>query len=133
MIAAIRYEQDFRNPYAEKLLKRYRNAYRVFNDDIQGTGSSAVVMITTVTHCCAGAVTLAGLLAALRRTKMPLTECRIVCLGAGSAGLGVCNTLVYGVLLGFRRTSWCSRSYSSCSYDANGGEAGASISKVLDG
>ena len=31
--------QDFRNPYAEKLLKRYRNQYRVFNDDIQGTGA----------------------------------------------------------------------------------------------
>ena len=42
-------------------------------------------------------MTLAGVLAALRRTKTPLTEARVVCLGAGSAGLGVCNTLAYGV------------------------------------
>jgi len=52
------------------LLARYRNKYRVFNDDIQGTG----------------AVTLAGLLSAARIAGVPFTEMRIMCAGAGSAG-----------------------------------------------
>jgi malic enzyme len=74
--------QDFKTPKAEMLLKRYRSSFRCFNDDIQGTG----------------AVTLAGLLAAHRKVQTPFTQSKIVCVGAGSAGLGVCNALVDGMV-----------------------------------
>ena len=47
---------------------------------------------------CAGAVTLAGIMSALRKTGRALNESRIVCVGAGSAGLGVCNTIAYGMM-----------------------------------
>ncbi|EGD73978.1 malate dehydrogenase [Salpingoeca rosetta] len=70
--------EDFKTPKAEQLLNRYRNNFTCFNDDMQGS---------------TGAVALAGLLAALRKTGTPLTEAKIVCVGAGSAGIGVCSML----------------------------------------
>jgi len=73
--ALIQFE-DFNNANAYPFLHKYRKQYLCFNDDIQGTG----------------AVTLAGLLAALRiRGQRPeeLKNQRIVVVGAGSAGLGV--------------------------------------------
>eukprot|EP00730_Choanoeca_flexa_P016714 TRINITY_DN7959_c0_g1_i2.p1 TRINITY_DN7959_c0_g1~~TRINITY_DN7959_c0_g1_i2.p1 ORF type:complete len:629 (+),score=143.00 TRINITY_DN7959_c0_g1_i2:154-2040(+) len=75
--ALIQFE-DFKTPKAEQLLNRYRNLYTCFNDDMQGTGC----------------VALAGLMAALRRNEEDLTRAKIVCVGAGSAGLGVCNMVV---------------------------------------
>ena len=82
--ALIQFE-DFKTPYAEALLNRYRNKRRMFNDDIQGTGT----------------MVLSGILSALRILGLPpaaLQEQRIVCLGAGSAGLGVCTALLQGML-----------------------------------
>jgi malic enzyme len=78
--ALIQFE-DFKTPHAEFFLNRYRNKCRIFNDDIQGTGT----------------MVLAGILCALRAQKKlskDITQQRIVCLGAGSAGLGVCNSLL---------------------------------------
>jgi hypothetical protein len=75
---------DFSNKTAEPLLQKYRNKYLCFNDDIQGTGT----------------VTLAGILCALRKKGLQfedLAKQRIVCLGAGSAGLGVVNSLLYAM------------------------------------
>jgi len=72
--------EDIRTPYAEALLYRYRRFNTCFNDDIQGTGAMVV----------------AGVLAGLRIKKLPtssLAKERIVCVGAGSAGLGVCSSL----------------------------------------
>jgi malate dehydrogenase (oxaloacetate-decarboxylating)(NADP+) len=54
----------------------------MFNDDIQGTGS----------------VTLSGLLSACRNAGKSLTDIRVLCAGAGSAGLGVCEQIVKGMM-----------------------------------
>ncbi|KAJ8642747.1 hypothetical protein MRB53_004495 [Persea americana] len=70
--------EDFQSKWASKLLKRYRNTYRMFNDDIQGTAG----------------VALAGLLGAVRAQGKPIVDFpkqKIVVAGAGSAGIGVLN------------------------------------------
>jgi len=74
--------EDFETTKAVPLLERYRDMYRMFNDDIQGTGS----------------VTLSALLSTVRISGGKLTDARILCAGAGSAGLGVCSQLVEGMI-----------------------------------
>ncbi len=69
--------EDFNNANAFRLLGRYRNRLCCFNDDIEGTG----------------AMGLAGIHAAGRRTGRRLTEERILFLGAGEACLGVGSTV----------------------------------------
>lgn len=91
--------EDFATPYAEASLNRYRFKRRMFNDDVQGTGT----------------MVLSGVLSALKvlgLKRSALTDQRIVCLGAGSAGLGVCNALVKGMMLeGMSRRDALSRFY----------------------
>jgi malate dehydrogenase (oxaloacetate-decarboxylating) len=70
--------EDFAKVNARRLLERYRDRLCSFNDDIQGTG----------------AVTLAGLLAAVDMSGSNLREQRVVILGAGSAATGICEQLV---------------------------------------
>ncbi|XP_042456940.1 NAD-dependent malic enzyme 62 kDa isoform, mitochondrial-like [Zingiber officinale] len=70
--------EDFQSKWAFKLLQRYRNNYRMFNDDVQGTAGVAI----------------AGLLGAVRAQGRPMIDFpkqKIVVAGAGSAGIGVLN------------------------------------------
>ncbi|KAL6981389.1 malate dehydrogenase (decarboxylating) [Sarracenia purpurea var. burkii] len=70
--------EDFQSKWAFKLLQRYRNIYRMFNDDVQGTAGVAI----------------AGLLGAVRAQGNPMIDFpkqKIVVAGAGSAGIGVLN------------------------------------------
>lgn len=75
--------EDFETPKAAPLLAKYREMYRCFNDDIQGTGC----------------VTLAGIISAARNAGSPdITGMKFLCVGAGSAGLGVCSAIVDGMV-----------------------------------
>ena len=70
--------EDFAQPNATPLLKRYRNEICCFNDDVQGTAS----------------VTVGTLLAACRTKKSNLSQQRVAFVGAGSAGCGIAEQII---------------------------------------
>ncbi|PHH53628.1 NAD-dependent malic enzyme [Ceratocystis fimbriata CBS 114723] len=70
--------EDFESEKAFNYLDRYRDSYKCFNDDIQGTG----------------AVVLGGYIGAVNLSGVPIEEQRLVFMGAGSAGVGVAKQLV---------------------------------------
>ncbi|KAI0471953.1 NADP-dependent malic enzyme [Xylariaceae sp. FL0804] len=70
--------EDFETEKAFNYLARYRNQYKCFNDDIQGTG----------------AVVLAGYIGAVNLSGVPVEDQRLVFMGAGSAGVGVAKQMV---------------------------------------
>jgi malate dehydrogenase (oxaloacetate-decarboxylating)(NADP+) len=75
--------EDWKGTDALRMLDRYGDEVLCYNDDIQGTAS----------------VTLAGLTTALQIIDKPLTEQRILFLGAGSAGIGIANLIVAALQL----------------------------------
>eukprot|EP00595_Chromulina_sp_UTEXLB2642_P000272 CAMPEP_0196762434 /NCGR_PEP_ID=MMETSP1095-20130614/1945_1 /TAXON_ID=96789 ORGANISM="Chromulina nebulosa, Strain UTEXLB2642" /NCGR_SAMPLE_ID=MMETSP1095 /ASSEMBLY_ACC=CAM_ASM_000446 /LENGTH=439 /DNA_ID=CAMNT_0042113321 /DNA_START=476 /DNA_END=1795 /DNA_ORIENTATION=+ len=75
--------EDFETSKAVPLLEKYRTKYRVFNDDIQGTGC----------------VTLSCMMSAAKSANKSIGDLTYLCAGAGSAGLGVCSTLVDGMIV----------------------------------
>lgn len=69
--------EDVGRENARRILTRYRNDFCTINGDIQGTG----------------VIALASILAAVGASGMPLSEHRIVILGAGTAGVGIADQL----------------------------------------
>jgi malate dehydrogenase (oxaloacetate-decarboxylating) len=65
--------EDFAQLHANRLLARHRDRICSFNDDIQGTA----------------AVSVAAIVAGLGVAETPVSELRLVVVGAGSAGTGI--------------------------------------------
>jgi malate dehydrogenase (oxaloacetate-decarboxylating) len=74
--------EDFATPHALPILDRYRGRMLTFNDDIQGTA----------------AVVLAAVAAGSQATGSRMRDQRLVVLGAGSAGIGVCEQIVQAMI-----------------------------------
>ncbi len=70
--------EDWTGVDAINLLERYRNKACCYNDDIQGTA----------------AITVAGLVNAMKIKKEKFKDQKILFLGAGSAGIGIANLIV---------------------------------------
>ena len=74
---ALLHWEDFGPSNARRILEKYTSSICTFNDDMQGTG----------------AIVLAAMLSAVRVTRTPMREQRIVIFGAGTAGIGIADQL----------------------------------------
>jgi malate dehydrogenase (oxaloacetate-decarboxylating) len=74
---ALLHFEDFGAGNARRILLAYRDKYRIFNDDVQGTA----------------AIVLAGLLNALKVTGGQWRDQRVVVLGGGTAGIGIADQI----------------------------------------
>jgi malate dehydrogenase (oxaloacetate-decarboxylating) len=74
---ALLHFEDFGPSNARRILMENAKSYRIFNDDVQGTG----------------AIVLASVFSALKVTKGRFAEQRLVVFGAGTAGTGIADQL----------------------------------------
>ena len=74
---ALLHFEDFGPGNARRILETYGDRYRMFNDDMQGTG----------------AITLAAAMSALKITGESFHDQRVVVFGAGTAGVGIADQL----------------------------------------
>lgn len=73
---ALLHFEDFGPSNARRILETY-GGYRIFNDDMQGTG----------------AITLAAVLSAIKVSDVPMREQKVAVFGAGTAGVGIADQL----------------------------------------
>jgi len=74
---ALLHFEDFGADNARRILLTYRDQYRIFNDDMQGTG----------------VITMAGLFSALKVTGTRWRDQRVVIFGGGTAGIGIADQI----------------------------------------
>ncbi|NMO50674.1 NAD-dependent malic enzyme [Actinoplanes sp. TBRC 11911] len=74
---ALLHFEDFGPGNARRILQTYGDRYRIFNDDMQGTG----------------AITLAATLSAIKVSGVPMREQRLLVFGAGTAGVGIADQI----------------------------------------
>jgi malate dehydrogenase (oxaloacetate-decarboxylating) len=74
---ALLHFEDFGPGNARRILRKYGGTYRIFNDDMQGTG----------------AITLAAVLSAIKVSGVPMRDQKLVVFGAGTAGVGIADQL----------------------------------------
>ncbi|MFE5583860.1 NAD-dependent malic enzyme [Kitasatospora sp. NPDC056531] len=74
---ALLHFEDFGPSNARRILEQYGGRYRIFNDDMQGTG----------------AITLAAALSAVKVTGVRMRDQKLVVFGAGTAGVGIADQL----------------------------------------
>jgi malate dehydrogenase (oxaloacetate-decarboxylating) len=74
---ALLHFEDFGADNARRILVKYRDQYRIFNDDMQGTG----------------VIVMAGLFSALKVTGTPWRDQRVVVFGGGTAGIGIADQI----------------------------------------
>jgi malate dehydrogenase (oxaloacetate-decarboxylating) len=75
--SALLHFEDFGPGNARRILVTYGDKYRIFNDDMQGTG----------------AITLAATLSAIKVTGVPMRAQKLVVFGAGTAGVGIADQI----------------------------------------
>jgi malate dehydrogenase (oxaloacetate-decarboxylating) len=74
---ALLHFEDFGADNARRILLTYRDKYRIFNDDMQGTG----------------VIAMAGLFSALKVTQARWRDQRVVIFGGGTAGIGIADQI----------------------------------------
>jgi len=74
---ALLHFEDFGANNARRILVTYRDKYRIFNDDMQGTG----------------AIVMAGLLSALKVSGSRWRDQRVIVFGGGTAGIGIADQI----------------------------------------
>jgi malate dehydrogenase (oxaloacetate-decarboxylating) len=74
---ALLHFEDFGADNARRILVTYRDQYRIFNDDMQGTG----------------VITMAGLFSALKVTGTRWRDQRVIVFGGGTAGIGIADQI----------------------------------------